>query len=98
MLHELEFEVCSIWKGEDLWSDETVSECALMNFMLSLPVYSGVNGIILRILLHPWRRKPVDQRGILQPQISCHVFTIGIANNFPNRRVIEGGGDHNCNE
>jgi len=98
MLHELEFEVCSIWKGEDLWSDEMVSECTCMNVMLSLPVHCGVDGIVLRILLHPWRRKPVDQRGILQSQISCHMFTIGIANNFPNGRVVEDGGNHVCNK
>ena len=98
MLHELEFEVCSIWKGEDLWSDGMVSECTWMDFMLSLPMHCGVYGIILRILLHPWRRKPVDQSGILQSQISCHMFTIGIANNFPNGRVVEGGGNHVCNK
>jgi hypothetical protein len=34
----------------------------------------------------------------LQSQISCHMFTIGIANNFPNGRVVEGGGNHVCNK
>jgi hypothetical protein len=32
----------------------------------------------------------------LQSQISCHMFTIGNANNFSNGRVVEGSGDHVC--
>jgi hypothetical protein len=30
----------------------------------------------------------------LQSQVSCYMFTIGIANNFPNGRMVEGGGGH----
>lgn len=97
MLKEPELEVCSIWKSKDLWSVEIVSECTQMEFMLGLPVCCGINGIIFRIGLHMWWREPVGQGGVLQSQVSCHMFMIGIANNSPNGRVAEGGGGHVCN-
>lgn len=59
MLQEFELEICTIWKGEDLWSVEIVSGCIQMSFMLVLPMRCGVNGIILRIVFHLWWRKSV---------------------------------------
>jgi len=74
-----------------------VSEWTHVSAQGGLPVSCGVNDINLRIVLHLWRRKPVGQGGVLQSQVSCHMFTTGIANNFPNGRVVESGGDHACN-
>ena len=75
-----------------------VSEYTQMSVMLILPVLCGVNKSVFRVFLHLWRRKPVGQGGVLQSQVFCHIFTIGIANNFPYGRVVEGGGSHACNE
>ena len=75
-----------------------VSEYTQMSFMLILPVLCGVNKSVFRVFLHLWRRKSVGQGGVLQSQVFCHIFTIGIANNFPYGRVIEGGGNHVSNE
>jgi hypothetical protein len=84
MLQELELEFCSLWKSKNMWSVERVSRCIQMGFMYALPVRCGVDGVVLRVFFHVWRRETVGQGRILQSQESCYMFTIGITNNVSN--------------
>ena len=63
---------------------------------MHLPMRCGVNGVVLRISFHLWRRKTVGQGRILQSQISRYILIICISNDIPYMRVAKRGGDHIC--